>query len=170
VLLASPIILYDHPEVAPESTGDFCDATEIDEILALRTLALTEEEKREARATDGRAAEIVDRVDALPPELWARLHGAVRSMRPSARPPGDDTVRIGTVDVGSGALVRLRPRAGADAQDAFVDGRDATVAGVFRDFEGEVHLAVVLDDDPGADLLDAYRRYRYFRPEEVEVR
>ena len=55
VMLAAPIILYDHPEIAPESEGDLCDATEIDEILALRILTLTDEEKAEARATDPRA-------------------------------------------------------------------------------------------------------------------
>jgi hypothetical protein len=81
VVLSSPIIMYDHPGVAPESPGDLFDATEIDEILSLRTLTLTDEEKREARATDPRAKAIVDRVDALPAEMFARLHGAVRSLR-----------------------------------------------------------------------------------------
>ena len=63
LVLSSPVILYDHPEVAAESAGDLFDATEIDEILTLRTLALTDAEKREARATDPRAAEIMDRLD-----------------------------------------------------------------------------------------------------------
>jgi hypothetical protein len=83
VVLSSPIILYDHPEIAPESPGDLFDATEIDEILSLRTLALTDEEKAEARATDPRAAAVIDRVDTMPEELWARLHGAMRSLRPA---------------------------------------------------------------------------------------
>jgi hypothetical protein len=77
-MLSSPIILYDHPTIAPESPGDLFDSTEIDEILTLRTMALTEDEKREARATDERAAAIIDRVDGTPPELLERLHGAVR--------------------------------------------------------------------------------------------
>jgi hypothetical protein len=77
-ILSSPIILYDHPTIAPESPGDLVDATEIDEILTLRTMALTEDEKRQARATDERAAAIIDRVDSMPPELLERLHGAVR--------------------------------------------------------------------------------------------
>jgi hypothetical protein len=89
-VLSSPIILYDHPEIAPESPGDLFDATEIDEILTLRTMALTEEEKREARATDERAREIIDRVDGLPPELVDRLHGAVRSLRPRVHSPQAD--------------------------------------------------------------------------------
>ena len=91
VMLSSPIILYDHPGVAPESPGDFCDATEIDEILALRVLTLTDEEKAEARGTDPRAAAIIDRCDDMPPEIWARLHGAVRSLRPIV-PTAVDTV------------------------------------------------------------------------------
>ena len=86
-MLSSPIILYDHPTIAPESPGDLFDATEIDEILTLRTMALTEDEKREARATDERAAAIIDRVDSMPPELLERLHGAVRYLRGSSGPP-----------------------------------------------------------------------------------
>lgn len=88
LMLSSPIILPDHPRVAPESPGDLHDAAEIDEILSLRTLLLTDEEKREARATDPRAAEILDRVETMPPEVFGRLHGAIRSLRPGAPGPG----------------------------------------------------------------------------------
>jgi hypothetical protein len=80
-MLASPIILYDYPQVAAESPGDLFDGTEIDEILALRVLTMTEDEKREARESDERARQILDRTDALTPEHWARLHGAVRGLR-----------------------------------------------------------------------------------------
>ncbi len=81
VVLASPIILPDHPAVAPESVGDLFDSTEIDEILTLRIMTLTDEEKREARATDDRARRIIDRSDNIPPEIFERLHGAIRSLR-----------------------------------------------------------------------------------------
>ncbi|SEG80459.1 hypothetical protein SAMN05216223_11234 [Actinacidiphila yanglinensis] len=81
VVLSSPIILEDHPAIAPESPGALYDALEIDEILALRTSALTEQEKREARGTDARAAEVIDLADTMPPEVLDRLHGAVRSLR-----------------------------------------------------------------------------------------
>ena len=84
VMLSSPIILYDHPAVAPESHGDLFDATEIDEILALRVLTLTDEEKAEARGTDPRAAAIVDRIDDMAPEVWERLHGTLRAVAPAA--------------------------------------------------------------------------------------
>ncbi|WP_225447145.1 hypothetical protein [Streptacidiphilus sp. PB12-B1b] len=81
VVLSSPIILEDHPAIAPESPGALYDATEIDEILALRTAALTDQEKREARGTDDRAAAVIDLADSMPPEVLERLHGAVRALR-----------------------------------------------------------------------------------------
>jgi hypothetical protein len=87
LLLSSPVILYDHPEVAPESAGDLFDATEIDEILTLRTLALTEDERRQARATDQRAADLIDRLDIMPAEMLERLHGAIRYLSPAPGTP-----------------------------------------------------------------------------------
>ncbi|HLX48922.1 MAG TPA: hypothetical protein VKS82_11370 [Streptosporangiaceae bacterium] len=86
LMMASPIILYDHPEIAPESAGDLFDATEIDEILTLRTLTLTDEEKAEARATDPRAADLMDRLDGLPPEILEKMHGAIRYLAPAGGP------------------------------------------------------------------------------------
>ena len=79
VVLFSPIILYDHPELAPESPGELYDGTEIDEILTLRTLALSDEEKLEARATDPRAAALIDRVEAMDAQTMERLHGTIRA-------------------------------------------------------------------------------------------
>jgi len=91
VMLSSPIILYDHPELAAESPGELYDSTEIDEILTLRTMALSDGEKAEARATDPRAAALLDRVDSMDPQVLARLHGTLRtpggSPRPAAGPP-----------------------------------------------------------------------------------
>ena len=84
VVLFSPIILYDHPELAPESPGELYDGTEIDEILTLRTLALSDEEKLEARATDPRAAALIDRVEAMDAQSMERLHGTIRSPHPPA--------------------------------------------------------------------------------------
>jgi len=91
VMLSSPIILYDHPELAEQSPGELYDGTEIDEILTLRTMALSDDEKAEARATDPRAAALLDRVDSMDPQVLARLHGTLRrpggSPRPAAEPP-----------------------------------------------------------------------------------
>ncbi len=81
-LLASPIILYDYPHIAPESVGDLFDGTEIDEILSLRILTLTDDEKREIRDSDERARQILERTESMPAEQFMKLHGAVRGMRP----------------------------------------------------------------------------------------
>jgi hypothetical protein len=82
-MLASPIILYDYPEIAPESAGDLFDATEIDEILSLRIMTLTDEEKQEVRGSDERARRILERTETLPQEEIMKLHGALRGMRPT---------------------------------------------------------------------------------------
>jgi hypothetical protein len=83
-MLASPIILYDYPQIAPESPGDFFDGTEIDEMLALRILTLTDEEKREMRDGDERARRILERTEAMSAERLMKLHGAAQCLRPEA--------------------------------------------------------------------------------------
>jgi hydrogenase maturation protease len=83
-MLSSPIILYDYPQIAPESAGDLFDGTEIDEILALRILTLTEDEKREMREGDERARQILERTESLPAEQFAKLHGTLRGLRPAS--------------------------------------------------------------------------------------
>jgi hypothetical protein len=174
LLLSAPIILYDHPRIAPESPGDFFDATEIDELLALRTATLTDEEKREARATDPRAAAIVDRVEALPPELLARLHGAARDLRGAEMVPRGDPAPpapggAAAAGLGPGSRVVLRPGVRrADAQDLLYAGCTATVRAVRRDVDGRDCLAVTIDGDPAAELHDWYGRYHHFFLDEVE--
>ncbi|HEX3459901.1 MAG TPA: hypothetical protein VHT49_03275 [Acidimicrobiales bacterium] len=201
VVLSSPIILYDCPEVAPESPGDLYDSTEIDEILALRVLTLTDDEKAEARGTDPRAAAIIDRCDDMPPEMWERLHGAVRSLHPAGEgtptptpdldpeprgesgaelppwwdpevdasvDPWSDSVSISGVEVTKGSAVRLRPSHRSDAQDLFLAGMAATVAGVFKDVDGSQHVAVTIDDDPATEELNWQGRYLFFHPDEVD--
>lgn len=181
------------------------DATEIDEILALRTAALTEQEKREARGTDDRAAAVIDLADSMPPEVLERLHGAVRALReitdPGAAPPdvpelitelpdeeavfrpdtpwwdpagGDtadparDRITIDGVPVGVGSRVLLRPGLRrTDAQDLFLQGMAARVEAVLHDVDGGVHLAVTVEDDPGADIRREQGRFLYFQPDEL---
>jgi hypothetical protein len=82
-MLASPIILYDYPQIAPESAGDMFDGTEIDEILTLRIMLLTDAEKREMAEVDERARQILERTEMLPPEQLWKMHGAVRGLRPA---------------------------------------------------------------------------------------
>jgi hydrogenase maturation protease len=79
-MLSSPIILYDYPQIAPESPGTLFDGTEIDEILSLRIMTLTDEEKREIRQSDDRAREILDRTENLPEEQFMKLHGVLRGL------------------------------------------------------------------------------------------
>ncbi len=80
-MLSSPIILYDYPQIAPESPGNLFDGTEIDEILSLRIMTLTDEEKEQMRQ-DERTREILERTEALTPEQFMKLHGAIRDLRP----------------------------------------------------------------------------------------
>jgi hypothetical protein len=195
VILISPIILYDYPAIAPESPGELFDGTEIDEILTLRTMTLTDEEKAEARATDERARQLMDRIDSMSPEMLDKLHGAIRYLgevpRTRSEPdpietittpgtpwwdpgadasvdPETDSVLIAGVEVAKGSKVLLRPGLrGTDAQDMFLAGRTATVAAVLLDVDGNTHVAVTLDDDPGAEISAAHGRFRYFSPDEL---
>ena len=181
-VLGSPIILYDYPEIAGESTGSLFDATEIDEILMLRVLTMTDAEKAEARATDPKAAEIIARCDAMSPEDLMRLHGTFRDADPlppswsdaddpfavfNDHDPDTGEVVISGETVRKGSLVRLNPRRRADAQDLFYADQLARVTAIHRDLDDETHVAVVLVDDPAGDLHDWYGRYLYFSPDEV---
>ncbi len=77
-MLAAPIILCDYPEIAPESPGDLFDSGEIDQMLVLNILSMTDEERRDMRDCDPRAREILERTEALSNEQIMHLNGAVR--------------------------------------------------------------------------------------------
>jgi hypothetical protein len=191
LMLVSPIILYDHPEIAEQSEGALFDSTEIDEILTLRVMTMTDEEKSQARATDPLAGQIIDRCDSMSPEAMLNLHGVLRNPHAMDSPPplipevpegvdwwdpladeavqpGIDAVLVNGVRISKGSHVRLRPSRRADAQDIFFSGRTARVTSVHEDVDGNQHVAVVVDDDPAADLHEWYGRYLYFSPDEVE--
>lgn len=182
-LLVAPIVLGDHPSIAPESAGDLFDATEIDEVLTLRVMTMTEQEKAEARGTDPRAAAILARCDGMADAAMALLHGARRDDEvpvhgddvpwwdagvDARAEPEKDAVVVDGVPVAKGSRVLLRPSRRADAQDLFLAGLTAVVARVYFDVDGGTHLAVMLEDDPGSDLYGATGRYYYFAPDEVE--
>ncbi|MFA1541098.1 hypothetical protein [Actinomadura monticuli] len=80
-VLAAPIVLYDWPQVAPESPGDLFDGTEIDRLLILSVLSLTEDERREMAATDPKARRILERCGALSSDELLALHGTLRDPR-----------------------------------------------------------------------------------------
>jgi hypothetical protein len=80
-MLSAPIILEDYPRVAEESPGDLFDGTEIDEILTLRILTLSDAEKAELRRTDVRGRELLERTESLTGDDLMRLHGTLRGLR-----------------------------------------------------------------------------------------
>ena len=160
LMLSSPIILYDYPQIAPESAGDFYDGTEIDEMLTLRVLTLSEAEKQEVRAGGDRARSILKRTEELPAEAIAKMHGAIRGLRNASK-----------LAFREGDRVKLHPRKKADIFDIALDGKIAIVESVEHDFENNVHLAVTVEDDPGREFGIARQighRF-FFSPDEVEL-
>jgi hypothetical protein len=79
-------------------------------------------------------------------------------------------VHVGQAELREGDRVRLRPQGRGDIFDVALSGQTATIEALEQDFEGHVHLAVTLDDDPGKDLgqsrLPGHRFF--FAPDEVE--
>jgi hydrogenase maturation protease len=67
--------------------------------------------------------------------------------------------------------VRLNPKAGGDIFDLALYGKIATVESVEQDYEGNAHVCVVVDDDPGRDIgLMRQPGHRFFfSPEEIEL-
>jgi hypothetical protein len=188
LLLVSPIILYDYPEIAEQSEGTLYDSTEIDELLTLRVMTMTDEEKAAARATDPLAAQIIDRCDSMSPDAMSRMHGVLRDphrvsslipevpdgvgwwdpLADNAVQPDIDAVVVNGARIARGSRVRLQPSRRADAQDLFFSGKTARVTSVHEDVDGNQHVGVVVEDDPAADLHEWYGRSLYFSPDEVE--
>jgi hypothetical protein len=160
-MLSAPIVLPDYPRLAPESPGDFFDATEIDELLTLRVLTLTDEEKQTMRAGDAKARALLERTEAQDEAHRRRLHG---SPRPPLLCGGKATLEAGT-------RVRLRPRQGGDIFDLALAGKTATVLRLEQDYEGRIFVAVTVDDDPGQDLgVEGRPGHRFFfRSDEIEI-
>ena len=182
-VLSSPIILYDYPKIAPESPGDLFDGGEIDQLLTLSILSLTDEEKEEARATDPRAREILDRSESLSEQDIMGLHGAVRGFQTlrggdqidpfeveGLYRPAPPSVTVGGVEVKSGSRVRLWPKAGRDIFDIALSGKAAVVEKIEQDFEDRILLAVSVEEDPGREMVDmpVLGHRFFFSPQEVE--
>ncbi len=173
-MLSSPIILYDYPQIAPESAGDLFDSTEIDEILTLRVQALSDTEKIEMRTRGRAGAAVLERRELAAGRIFA-MHGTLREVRkttmnssiPAA--PGDRRAN------GRHAQGR-RPRADssknrrADVMDIALEGKIAMIEAVEEDVDKNVHFAVVLEDDPGRDIgLMRHVGHRFFyAADEVE--
>ena len=178
-LLSSPIILGDYPTIAPESAGPLFDGTEIDELLTLRIQTMTDQEKLEMRQVDEQARRLLERAESLPQERLLQMHGTIRP--PKTQPPVefDDFfgahiplkgATVGGVFLKPGDRVRIRPRARADVIDIALSGRLAVIEAIEEDLEHRIHLALVLEDDPGKDLglLRQPGHRFFFGPDEVE--
>jgi hypothetical protein len=163
MMLASPIILYDYPQVASESPGDLFDNAEIDEILSLRILTLTDEEKEKIRVADQMGRALLERTESLSSDELLKLHGVLRELKPLS-------VQVGSSELRAGSRVKLYPKKGSDILDVALRGMVAIVESIQQDLEGRYQVAVVLEDDPGRDLgqLGQPGHRFFFRTDEVE--
>jgi hydrogenase maturation protease len=174
-ILSSPIILYDYPQIAPESPGDLFDGTEIDEILALRVLTMADEEKWEMRHIDEQARKILERTESLSEDEFIKMHGSMREvssfdedfLNPKTRLK---SVIVDGVELKAGDPVRIRPQGRADVMDIALQGKAAVIEAIEQDAENRIYLALVLDEDPGRDLgFSRQPGHRFFyRVNEVE--
>ncbi|MEP6778090.1 MAG: hypothetical protein ABI944_06515, partial [Chthoniobacterales bacterium] len=133
-MLSSPIILYDYPQIAPESAGDLFDGAEIDEILTLRIMTMTDQEKREMRGVDDHARRILERTEMLPADHLLKMHGV---MRATAQEQSNDeffnpatrleSAMVNGVELRKGDKVRIWPKKRADIMDMALEGKVATI-------------------------------------------
>jgi hydrogenase maturation protease len=169
-VLAAPIILYDYPKIAPESDNDLFDGTEIDEILILRILTMTDAEKHEMASGDARAQALLARLESMSPEDLGKLHGTWRNVAADPRARKPELVSVGYGGLTVGDRVRLKPHKGGDVIDIVLSGKVAIVEAIERDFEDRIHVAVVVEDDPGREFgTGRFPGHRFFfAPEEME--
>ena len=166
--MSSPIILYDYPKIAAESPGELFDGTEIDEILTLRIMTMTDAEKEEMRRSDERARQILERTDSLPEDQLLKMHGIVRELRAFEDDFFSNDRRLEFVEINGiqlrvGDRVKIRPRSRADIMDIALEGKIGIVETIEEDAEKRILLALVLDDDPGKDLgLMCQPGHRFF--------
>ena len=156
-MLSSPIILYDYPKIAAESPGELFDSTEIDEILTLRVMTMTDAEKEEMRQSDPRARRILERTESLPEDQLLKMHGVVRELRSFDEDFFGNDRRLEQAELDGlvlrpGDRVKIKPKSRADIMDIALTGKIATIEAIEQDAEGRIHFALVLDDDPGKDL------------------
>ncbi len=157
LMLSSPIILYDYPQIAPESAGDLFDGAEIDEILTLRIQTMTDAEKIEMRGVDEQARKILERTENMSGQDLMKMHGVMRSLRPMNEDFFNPGTRLTTATVAGGTVkagdrVRIRPKKRADVMDIALNGKIGIIEAVEEDVDGGVQLALVIEDDPGQDL------------------
>jgi hypothetical protein len=80
------------------------------------------------------------------------------------------SVRIRGITVSPGSRVHLRPRAGGNISDKLLEGKTAEIEAIEKDFDGRIHIAVIVGENPGCDVGDLRQHDErfFFSPEEVE--
>ena len=183
-VLAAAIVLPDHPRIAPESVLNMFDGTEIEEALLLHVQTLSDGERAEIAQQDPAVRAMLERAAAATPEDIRRLHGRTEladpgrgalTLSPPAEPPGGPDPRLGEPEATvagrtfrPGERVILRPVDRRDPYDSMLAGRSATIERIFVDVDGDVHLGVVVEDDPMADVMRDSGRLLFFRAGELE--
>ena len=175
-VLSSPIILYDYPQIAPESAGDLFDGAEIDEILTLRIMTMTDDEKREMRGVGDHARRILERTEMLPGEHLLKMHGAMKNVAQNSNESFFNPTKrlestvVDGVELRAGDKVHIWPKKRADIMDMALEGKVATIEALEEDVEKQIHFALVIDDDPGRDMgLLRQSGHRFFySADEVE--
>jgi hypothetical protein len=195
-VLAAPILLPEHPSVAPESLGNLFDNTEIEEALLLHVQTLTASEREQIAAQDETVREMIQRAAAATPEQMISLHGKLTPAdnatarggfgsahqatppmpsdpgpppEPGHPNPGEAELEIGGFTFRKGAKVVLRPGTERDVYDRMLDGRTATIERLYLDYEDGAHVAVTVDDDPAQELFRETGRYLFFKARELEA-
>jgi hypothetical protein len=81
-----------------------------------------------------------------------------------------ESIQVFGVQLKAGDSVRLWPQKSADIMDIALRGKIAVIEAIERDFDDQIHVAVVLEDDPGRDLgmLRQPGHRFFFSPEELE--
>jgi hypothetical protein len=89
---------------------------------------------------------------------------------PEAREAQVESITVFGVTVKAGDRVRIWPQNSADIFDLALKGKVAVVESIDRDFDDRLHVAVVLEDDPGRDLgmLRQPGHRFFFSPVEIE--
>jgi hypothetical protein len=118
---------------------------------------MTDAEKDEMRQSDPRARRILERTESMPEDQLLKMHGVVRELRSFDEEFFGDNRRLGVAEVNgvqlrAGDRVIIRPKSRADIMDIALEGKIATIEAIEQDAESRIHLALVLDDDPGKDL------------------
>jgi hypothetical protein len=176
-ILGAAIVLPDHPQVAPRSNGNLFDNTEIEEALVLHVHSLTDEER--GSIADPKIRAMLDRTLELGPQEIGELHSGLQDVRGPRglgalglgevdNNPGEDAATVGGVTFVKGSKLRLTPGTERSVHDRMLEGRKATLERIYIDYDGRVHLAVTVDDDPGQELMRETGRYLFFFANEVQ--